>query len=330
MSWNDQNNNNGSRDPWGNKNDAPDIDEAIKRFKAIFGPIFGGSSGGGGGKKIGSSKYISYFFVALIVLYGAAGIYTVDAQEEAVILRFGEYTDTKGPGIHWNPPLIDTRSIVNTEKLFTHTTNSSMLTKDENIVNVEVAVQYKRSNPVFFLLEASAPEDSLSQAAESALRHVVGSNTMDSVLTTGREQIAIDVRGRLQERLNTYLTGIEVVTVTIRESRPPEAVRAAFDDVVKAREDEVTLKNQAETYANEIVPIARGAAKRAIQDAEGYKAKVISEATGEATRFDQLLAEYKKSPDVTRERLYLDAVQSVMSNSTKVMIDVKNGNNIMY
>ena len=132
-----------------------------------------------------------------------------------------------------------------------------MLTKDENIVNVEVAVQYKRSNPVFFLLEASGPEDSLSQAAESALRHVVGSNSMDNVLTTGREQIAIDVRGRLQERLNTYLTGIEVVTVTIRESRPPEAVRAAFDDVVKAREDEVTLKNQAETYANEIVPIAR-------------------------------------------------------------------------
>ena len=124
MSWNDQNNNNGSRDPWGNKNDAPDIDEAIKRFKAIFGPIFGGSSGGGGGKKVGTSKYISYFFVALIVLYGAAGIYTVDAQEEAVILRFGEYTDTKGPGIHWNPPLIDTRSIVINVKLFTDTTNS--------------------------------------------------------------------------------------------------------------------------------------------------------------------------------------------------------------
>ena len=331
MSWNDQNkNNNGSRDPWGNKNDAPDIDEAIKRFKAILGPIFGGSSGGGGGKKFSSSKYISYFFTGLIILYGAAGIYTVDAQEEAVILRFGEYTNTKGPGIHWNPPIIDSRQIVNTEKLFTHTTNSSMLTKDENIVNVEVAVQYKRSNPVFFLLEASGPEDSLSQAAESALRHVVGSNSMDNVLTTGREQIAIDVRGRLQERLNTYLTGIEVVTVTIRESRPPEAVRAAFDDVVQAREDEVTLKNQAETYANEIVPIARGAAKRAIQDAEGYKAKVIAEAEGEATRFDQLLSEYKKSPDVTRERLYLDAVQSVMSNSTKVMIDVKNGNNIMY
>ena len=329
MSWND-NGKNGSRDPWGNRNDAPDIDEAIKKFKSLVGSFVGGS---GGGDSSGSSpsfkKILPTALVILIVLYSALGIYTVDAQEEAVILRFGKYSTTKGPGIHWNPPFIDNRFIVNTEKLFTHTTNSSILTKDENIVNVETAVQYKRSNPVFYLLEAASPEDSIAQASESALRHVVGSNSMDSVLTTGREQIAIDVRKRLQERLNAYFTGIEVVTVSIRESRPPEAVREAFDDVVKAREDEVTLRNEAETYANEVVPIARGAAKRAIQDAEGYKAKVIAEAEGEATRFDQLLKEYSKAPDVTRKRLYIDAVQSVMSNSTKVMIDVKDGNNIM-
>ena len=329
MSWND-NGKNGSRDPWGNKNDAPDIDEAIKKFKSLIGSFVGGS---GGGDSSGSSpsfkKILPTALVVLVVLYSALGIYTVDAQEEAVILRFGKYSTTKGPGIHWNPPFIDNRFIVNTEKLFTHTTNSSILTKDENIVNVETAVQYKRSNPVFYLLEAASPEDSIAQASESALRHVVGSNSMDNVLTTGREQIAIDVRKRLQERLNAYFTGIEVVTVSIRESRPPEAVREAFDDVVKAREDEVTLRNEAETYANEVVPIARGAAKRAIQDAEGYKAKVIAEAEGEATRFDQLLKEYSKAPDVTRKRLYIDAVQSVMSNSTKVMIDVKDGNNIM-
>ena len=329
MSWND-NGKNGSRDPWGNKNDAPDIDEAIKKFKSLIGSFVGGS---GGGDSSGSSpsfkKILPTALVVLIVLYSALVIYTVDAQEEAVILRFGKYSTTKGPGIHWNPPFIDNRFIVNTEKLFTHTTNSSILTKDENIVNVETAVQYKRSNPVFYLLEAASPEDSIAQASESALRHVVGSNSMDNVLTTGREQIAIDVRKRLQERLNAYFTGIEVVTVSIRESRPPEAVREAYDDVVKAREDEVTLRNEAETYANEVVPIARGAAKRAIQDAEGYKAKVIAEAEGEATRFDQLLKEYSKAPDVTRKRLYIDAVQSVMSNSTKVMIDVKDGNNIM-
>ena len=330
MSWND-NGNNGSRDPWGNKNDAPDIDEAIKKFKSLVGSFLGGS--GGSGDSSGSSpsfkKILPTALVVLIVLYSALGIYTVDAQEEAVILRFGKYSTTKGPGIHWNPPFVDNRFIVNTEKLFTHTTNSSILTKDENIVNVETAVQYKRSNPVFYLLEAASPEDSIAQASESALRHVVGSNSMDNVLTTGREQIAIDVRKRLQERLNAYYTGIEVVTVSIRESRPPDAVKAAFDDVVKAREDEVTLRNEAETYANEVVPIARGAAKRAIQDAEGYKAKVIAEAEGEATRFDQLLKEYTKAPNVTRKRLYIDAVQSVMSNSTKVMIDVKDGNNIM-
>lgn len=330
MSWND-NGNNGSRDPWGNKNDAPDIDEAIKKFKSLVGSFLGGS--GGSGDSSGSSpsfkKILPTALVVLIVLYSALGIYTVDAQEEAVILRFGKYSTTKGPGIHWNPPFVDNRFIVNTEKLFTHTTNSSILTKDENIVNVETAVQYKRSNPVFYLLEAASPEDSIAQASESALRHVVGSNSMDNVLTTGREQIAIDVRKRLQERLDAYFTGIEVVTVSIRESRPPDAVKAAFDDVVKAREDEVTLRNEAETYANEVVPIARGAAKRAIQDAEGYKAKVIAEAEGEATRFDQLLKEYTKAPNVTRKRLYIDAVQSVMSNSTKVMIDVKDGNNIM-
>ncbi len=330
MSWND-NGNNGSRDPWGNKNDAPDIDEAIKKFKSLVGSFMGGK-GGGGDSSSGSpsfKKILPTALVVLIVLYSALGIYTVDAQEEAVVLRFGTYSTTKGPGIHWNPPFIDNRFIVNTEKLFTHTTNSSILTKDENIVNVETAVQYKRSNPVFYLLEAASPEDSIAQASESALRHVVGSNSMDNVLTTGREQIAIDVRKRLQERLNAYFTGIEVVTVSIRESRPPDAVKEAFDDVVKAREDEVTLRNEAETYANEVVPIARGAAKRAIQDAEGYKAKVIAEAEGEATRFDQLLSEYSKAPDVTRKRLYIDAVQSVMSNSTKVMIDVKDGNNIM-
>ena len=329
MSWND-NGKNGSRDPWGNRNDAPDIDEAIKKFKSLVGSFVGGSGGGdSSGGSPSFKKILPSALVILIVLYSALGIYTVDAQEEAVILRFGKYSTTKGPGIHWNPPFIDNRFIVNTEKLFTHTTNSSILTKDENIVNVETAVQYKRSNPVFYLLEAASPEDSIAQASESALRHVVGSNSMDSVLTTGREQIAIDVRKRLQERLNAYFTGIEVVTVSIRESRPPEAVREAFDDVVKAREDEVTLRNEAETYANEVVPIARGAAKRAIQDAEGYKAKVIAEAEGEATRFDQLLKEYSKAPDVTRKRLYIDAVQSVMSNSTKVMIDVKDGNNIM-
>ena len=328
MSWNDQGNNNGSRDPWGkNNNNPPDIDELIKKFRNQINSLFGGGSDGGSG---GFKKILPAALIGIILLYSAFGIYTVDAQEEAVILRFGKYSTTKGPGIHWNPPFVDNRFIVNTEKLFTHTTNSSMLTKDENIVNVEVAVQYKRSNPVFFLLEASAPEDSLAQASEAELRHVVGSATMDSVLTVGREQIAMDVKSRLQTRLDIYKTGIEVVAVSIRESRPPDAVKAAFDDVVKAREDEVRLRNEAETYANEVVPIARGNAKRAIEDAQGYKQKVISEAEGEASRFDQLLFEYSKSPEVTRQRLYLDAVQSVMNNSTKVMIDVKEGNNILY
>ena len=327
MSWND-NGNNRDRDPWGGNNNPPDIDEVLKKFKAQFNSLFGGKGSGSSPK--GFRRMLPAALIIIAVIYSLFGLYTVDAQEQAVVLRFGKYSTTKGPGIHWNPPIVDTRFIVNTEKLFTHTTNSSILTKDENIVNVEIAVQYKRSNPEFFLLEAASPEDSLAQASESSLRHVVGSNSMDSVLTTGREQIALDVKSRLQARLDTYKTGIEIVAATIRESRPPEAVKEAFDDVVKAREDEVRLRNQAETYANEVVPIARGEAKRALEDAQGYKQKVISEAEGEASRFDQLLIEYKKSPEVTRKRLYLDAVQSVMNNSTKVMIDVKEGNNILY
>ena len=328
MSWNN-NGNNGSRDPWGGKDGPPDIDEALKKFRDQFSFLFGRKSSSGGGD-FKPRKFLTPVLAVIAILYGALGIYTVDAQEQAVVMRFGEYVNTKGAGIHWNPPIIDTRTIVNTEKLFTHTATSSMLTKDENIVIVEIGVQYKKSNPVNYLLEASTPDDSLAQASEAALRHVVGSNIMDDVLTTGREQIAFDVKERLQQRLNDYLTGIEVVTVNVKESKPPDAVREAFDDVVKAREDEVRLRNPAETYANEVVPIARGDAQRTIQDAEGYKSKVIAEAEGDASRFSQLLVEYTKAPEVTRQRLYLDAVQSVMDNSTKVMIDVQDGNNILY
>ena len=327
MSWNDQGNNNGSRDPWGrNNNPPPDIDELIKKFRAQINSIFGGGSGDGGG---GIKKILPSVLIAIVLLYSAFGIYTVDAQEEAVILRFGKYSTTKGPGIHWNPPFIDNRFIVNTEKLFTHTTNSSMLTKDENIVNVEVAVQYKRSNPVFFLLEASAPEDSLAQASEAELRHVVGSTTMDSTLTVGREQIAMDVKSRLQTRLDTYRTGIEVVAVSIRESRPPDAVKEAFDDVVKAREGEVRLRNEAEAYRNDIIPKARGEAERKIQEAEAYKQEVVAKAQGEAQRFISVYDSYKTSKDVTRERIYLETLEKTLGKIDKIIVDKNAGSGIV-
>jgi membrane protease subunit HflK len=205
-----------------------------------------------------------------------------------------------------------------------------MLTKDENIVDVTVSVQYQIADPKKYVLDIRDADASLVQATESALRHVVGGSIMDDALTTGRELIAQDVKTRLQRYLNKYNTGLEVVIVNIEDSSPPNQVQEAFDDVIKAREDEVRARNEAETYANGLVPEARGQAQRMLQDAEAYKEQVVSEAEGDATRFNLLLAEYQKAPDVTRNRLYLDSIQGVMSNSTKVMIDVEGGNNILY
>ena len=211
-----------------------------------------------------------------------------------------------------------------------HRHDALMLTKDENIVDVTVSVQYQITNPENYLLEIRGADNSLAQATESALRHVIGSTIMDDALTTGRELIAQQVKERLQIYLDKYITGLQVVIVNIEDSSPPDQVQEAFDDVIKAREDEVRVRNEAETYANGLVPEARGQAQRMIQQAQAYREQVIAEAQGDATRFNLLLAEYEKAPEVTRNRLYLDAVQNVMSNSTKVMIDVEGGNNILY
>ena len=211
-----------------------------------------------------------------------------------------------------------------------HRHDALMLTKDENIVDVTVSVQYQITNPENYLLEIRGADNSLAQATESALRHVIGSTIMDDALTTGRELIAQQVKERLQIYLDKYITGLQVVIVNIEDSSPPDQVQEAFDDVIKAREDEVRVRNEAETYANGLVPEARGQAQRMIQQAQAYREQVIAEAEGDATRFSLLLAEYEKAPEVTRNRLYLDAVQNVMSNSTKVMIDVEGGNNILY
>ena len=258
------------------------------------------------------------------------GIYQVEQAERSVVLRLGEYLETKGPGLRWNPPIIDSWSIIDVVRVRPHRHDALMLTKDENIVDVTISVQYQITDPEKYVMDIRNPDDSLAQATESALRHVVGSSIMDDALTTGREQIAQMTKIRLQEYLDRYVTGLQVVIVNIEDSSPPDQVQAAFDDVIKAREDEVRVRNEAETYANGLVPEARGEAQRMIQDAEAYKAQVIAEAQGDATRFDLLLSEYQKAPDVTRNRLYLEAVQNVMSNSTKVMVDVEGGNNILY
>jgi len=331
MAWNEPGGN--DKDPWGGKrgNDGPpDLDEALKKFQEKLNGIFGGSGGGSGGQGGLSGGAIGFILVALVVVYALFGIYQVNEQERAVVLRLGVYLETKDAGLHWNSPLIDQVSIVNVTKVRTHSAKGEMLTEDLNIVEVNLSVQYRISDTKNFVLNVRDPERSLAQATDSALRHIIGSTEMHEVLTEGRAKIAIDIESRLQRYLNAYGTGIEVDKVNVQETNPPREVQAAFDDVNKAREDEERLKNEAETYANGIIPEARGAAQRVIEEATAYREQVVAKAVGEAKRFEQLLTEYKKSPKVTRERLYLDAVQDVMANSTKVMIDVEGGNNMLY
>ena len=327
MSWNGNDN----KDPWGRNDTPPEIDEVIKKVRERVDSLFGGGSSGGSSSGGGFSiRSFSFGFIFLFILYLGAGIYVVQEAERSVVLRFGEFSEIKGPGLRWNPPVIDSVSVVDVVRVRPHRHDALMLTKDENIVDVTVSVQYQIADPKKYVLDIRDADSSLVQATESALRHVVGGSIMDDALTTGRELIAQEVKTRLQRYLDKYNTGLEVVIVNIEDSSPPNQVQEAFDDVIKAREDEVRARNEAETYANGLVPEARGQAQRMLQDAEAYKEQVVSEAQGDATRFNLLLAEYQKAPDVTRNRLYLDSIQGVMSNSTKVMIDVEGGNNILY
>lgn len=336
MAWNEPGGN--KHDPWGGGNRGnggggpPDLDEAWKRLQEKMSRLFGGSGGGPssrGGFGIGKGAVV----IVLIVLalgYGLWGVHFINEQERGVVLRLGVYNRTLGPGFNWVPPIVEIMYPVNVTFVREHPTRGPMLTQDLNIVEVNLSVQYSIGNAEDFVLKVRDPENSLEEATDSALRHVIGSTEMHEVLTEGRGQIAIDVKKRLQEYLNYYQTGIRVEKVNVEATTPPLELKGAFDDVNRAREDEERVKNEAHAYANKIIPEARGAAQRVIEEANGYREKVVAEAQGEALRFEKLLAEYKKAPEVTRQRLYLDAVQQVMANSSKVMVDVQGGNNMMY
>ncbi len=329
MAWNEPGGgNNKPKDPWGGGDQGPpDLDEALKKLQEKLGGIFGG----GGGRSPGiSGAMFAVILVVVAVIWVLAGFYQVDQQERAVVLRFGKFHETVQPGLAWNPAIIDEVTKVNTTKVRSKSFREIMLTQDENIVEVNLSVQYIIDDSEKFVLRVRDPERSLQHATQSALRHVVGGTDMDLVLTQGRAQIAIEVQQRLQDYLDIYETGIRVSKVNVDDSQPPSQVQAAFDDVIKAREDEERVKNEAQAYANGIIPEARGQAQRQFEEAGAYKEQVIANADGEADRFNKLLTEYNKAPEVTRERLYLDALQSVYANSNKVMVDVEGGNNVMY
>jgi len=303
-----------------------------ERLNSLFG---GKRSGGNGGAGNGDAKGPGFGFfgiVALVVavIWAGLGFYTVDQQERGVVLRLGKYHETVQPSLQCNPPLLDSVTKLNVTRVRTYDHGSLMLTRDENIVNVEATVQYVISDPRAFVLNVRDPETSLGHASESALRHTVGSTNMDSILTEGREILATQVEARLQSYMDDYGTGLTLSRVNIKNATAPQQVQDAFDDVIKAREDEQRVKNEAETYANGIVPEARGTAQRVIEEANAYKEEVVARASGEASRFSALLSAYNNAPGVTRERLYIDMMQDVMGKTPKVMVDVEGGNNMMY
>jgi membrane protease subunit HflK len=330
MAWNEPG---GGKDPWGNRGDQgpPDLDEAFKKLQAQLAGIFGGGSGGGSGGSGVSLRMFGFVLLAVALVYFFFGLYQIDQGERGVVFRFGAVReDVVMPGLHWNPPLIDVVEKVNVTRVNSHSHQALMLTEDENIVDVALTVQYVVSDPVAHLVNVRQPRASLTQATESALRHVVGSSVMDDVITAGREAIAIEVQERLQEYLDNYGTGIRLDKVNIDRSAPPQQVADAFNDVQKAKEDEQRFINESNAYAESIIPEARGEAQQIIEQSNAYRDRVVARAEGEAERFNKLLVEYQLAEEVTRDRLYIDAMESVLGNSTKVLVSVEGGNNIMY
>lgn len=335
MGWNEPDDKRG-KDPWGNRGNGdgpPDLDEIVRKMQQGIGGIFGKKpSGVGPGSGKGSSALlIVVILIAVIVTALMDMVYFIDQQERGVVLRFGAYHDTWLPGLNWRLPRpIDETIPVNVETVREFTHSASMLTQDENIVDVEVAVQWRIKDPAEYLFNVNGPVPTLRQVTESAVREVIGNSQLDFVLTEGRSAIAQSQLDVIQETLDDYKAGVLISTVEMQPAKPPDQVKAAFDDAIKAREDEQRVVNEAEAYSNDIIPRARGSAARLREESNAYKATVIARAEGEASRFDQLLTEYKRAPEVTRQRLYLDAMESVLSNTNKILMDAEGGNSLMY
>lgn len=341
MAWNEPGGGNGSKDPWGNKggkqDGPPDLDEVFKKLNEKVTSIFGGKGGrsSGGGSSAGGTKGLGFIAAILVVLWAFSGIYIVDEGREGVVLRFGGFDRITEPGPHWYPRFIETVEIVDVERVRSINIGgtiheSLMLTRDENIVDIQFAVQYKVSNVKNYIFNVRDPDTTLRQVSETAMREVVGKNDMDFVIKDGRVQVAVRTKDLMQKVLDIYKTGLVVTNLNMQNAQPPEQVQHAFNDAIKAREDKERLVNEAEAYSNDILPRSRGKAARMSQEAQAYRDEIIAKADGETSRFLKLLTEYKKAPAVTRERLYLESMEEVLGKSNKVLIDVKKGNNLMY
>lgn len=334
--WNEPGSGNKKDNPWGkgsggdkNSEGPPDLDEIFRKLKERIKSLFGIKTIPGGVNKKNSELGVMIVFGVLVVGYFVFGFYTVSSYEQAVITRFGKYSHTVNPGLHWAPPLIDLVQRVNTENVKSSRNSGWMLTKDENIVQVEMEVQYRVIDAEKYLFNLATPDETLSEAADSALRQVIGDSNTDDVLTDKKQQIAEAIKEQLVSILAKYDSGFYIEAVNFRDSRPPEDVKDAFDDVTKSREDKERLKLQAEAYSNRLIPEAEGIARKIIAEAEGYKERVILDAIGETQRFNLILPGYQKNPQVTKTRMYMDTMEEVLSKSTKVIVN-SSGNNMIY
>lgn len=325
MAWNEPEN---EKDPWDNKGQKPnDLDAIVQNWQRKISALFGG----GQKKADGPGSSLVFMLGLLLVAWAFSGVYRVDQAERGVVLRFGAYTDTAMPGLHWHLPFpIESVEIVNVDVVNTYKYRNQMLTADENFVSIELAVQYRNSDPVAYSFNVLDPEETLREVSESAIREVTGTSTLDTLVQKGRDQIPSRARELIQDTLDSYEAGITVTSVNLADVNYPEQVKAAVADATQAREDEKRYKLEAQTYANDVIPIARGEAERAASNAQAYRARVIADAEGESSRFEALLVQYKKAPKVTRDRLYLEAIEEVLANSNKVILDAKGSGNLLY
>jgi len=335
MAWNEPGGNK-DKDPWGNKNNQdgpPDLDEIVKKMQNKFKSVLGGkASGRGSDGNGGSAFFLSFIAIIILIVWAASGVYIVDEQQKAVVLQFGKFKDETQPGLHWRFPVpIEQEYKINVTQVETYSNDFQMLTGDENIIFIQLEIQYRVEDAKDYLFKVADPVLTMEEVTESALRTAVGHRTMDTILEgQGRTELVDATRNELQELLNDYGTGINVVSVNLKEARPPREIDAAVIDVQKAKEDQDRFKKEGQAYANDVLPRAEGQAQSLREHASAYKLEKIAIAKGDTSRFLQTYAEYKKAPEITRKRLYLETMEEVLSNVSKVMVKIKKGNNIMY
>ncbi|MEB8291129.1 FtsH protease activity modulator HflK [Klebsiella michiganensis] len=351
MAWNQPGNNGQDRDPWGSSNNQggnsggngnkggreqgpPDLDDIFRKLSKKLGGLGGGKGGLGGGSSSQGprgpmgGRIVGIVAAAAVIIWAASGFYTIKEAERGVVTRFGKFSHLVEPGLNWKPTFIDNVQAVNVESVRELAASGVMLTSDENVVRVEMNVQYRVTDPERYLFSVTSADDSLRQATDSALRGVIGKYTMDRILTEGRTVIRSDTQRELEETIRPYNMGITLLDVNFQTARPPEEVKAAFDDAIAARENEQQYIREAEAYTNEVQPRANGQAQRILEEARAYKTQTVLEAQGEVARFAKILPEYKAAPEITRERLYIETMEKVLSHTRKVLVNDK-GSNLM-